>query len=287
MTKPVSRPRGRRNSRLRRLAMTALDAALLKGLVAKWSYRFGCHGTLRISNYVVELADDRRLPATLTVAFASDFHAGPSTHPDIFNRLAEELAARRPDVLLLGGDFVSLRAEYLTPLTAALSRFAPRFGAFAVLGNHDLWSDHGEITRRLNGCGIEVLVNRNVALGEPFDGVSICGIDDPWTGDTDCAKAFDKAKSIRIWLTHSPDGLLLLRGEQYSVGFAGHTHGGQVCLRDGTALIGAGGPLSRSYSRGRFEISGNGPLIVSRGVGCSTVPLRINSDPELIFCELR
>jgi hypothetical protein len=64
----------------------------------------------------------------------------------------------------------------------------------------------------------------------------------------DCAKAFDNARSIRIWLTHSPDGLL---------------------------------------PPGRFDIAGNGPPIVSRGVGCSNLPVRINSGPELILCELR
>jgi uncharacterized protein len=282
----TSAVRGRHNPRLRQIAMAALDAALLGGVVAKLTHRLGWQGNLSITNHVIELPADRPLPAPLTVAFASDFHAGPTTHAEVFFCIAEELNSRRPDVLLLGGDFVSLRAEYTTPLIAALSLYAPPLGSFAVLGNHDLWSDQQEITRRLNACGVEVLVNRNVALDRPFDCVSICGIDDPWTGNADCAKAFENAKTVRIWLTHSPDGLLQ-QDQQYSVGFAGHTHGGQICFRDGTALIGAGGPLSRSHSRGRFDIPGNGPLIVSRGVGCSNVPLRINSDPELIFCELR
>ena len=51
-------------------------------------------------------------------------------------------------------------------------------------------------------------------------------------------------------------------------------------------IISAGGPLVRRYSRGRFEIPGNGTLFVSRGVGCSTLPIRINSDPELILCTV-
>ena len=57
--------------------------------------------------------------------------------------------------------------------------------------------------------GVEVLVNRNVALAPPFDCVSICGIDDPWTGEADSANAFDGAQGHQIWLTHSPDGLRL------------------------------------------------------------------------------
>jgi hypothetical protein len=70
------------------------------------------------------------------------------------------------------------------------------------------------------------------------------------------------------------------------VAFAGHTHGGQVALPNGTPVLTAGGPLSRTYSRGRFEVAGTGPLIVSRGIGCSNLPVRINSDPELIICTL-
>ena len=251
-----------------------------------WTHRLDWQGKLSISSYVIELPAENSLPAPLTMAFVSDFHAGPATHPDVFSCIAKELTSLRPDVLLLGGDFVTLRAEYLTPVIAALSKYTAPLGSFAVLGNHDLWSDDREIMRRLNACGVEVLVNRNVPLAKPFDHVSICGIDDPWTGNADCAKAFENARPIRIWLTHSPDGLLL-QDQQYSVGFAGHTHGGQICLRNGTPLIAAGGPLSRSYSRGRFDIPGNGPLVVSRGVGCSNVPVRINSDPELVVCELR
>ena len=206
--------------------------------------------------------------------------------PRSFACLAQELIEQQPDVVLLGGDFVSLRAEYVAQLVRALSKYRPPLGSFAVLGNHDLWADDQEISRQLIACGVEVLVNRNLSLASPFDCISICGIDDPWTGEADSAATFDGAKAIRIWLTHSPDGLLLLGDQKYDLAFAGHTHGGQICLRDGTPMVGAGGPLSRSHSRGRFDVPGNGPLIVGRGVGCSILPVRINSDPELIICEL-
>ena len=277
--------RGRRNPLIRQAAMAVLDAALLQGLIAKWSYRWGWHGNLKVTTHIISLPPEMPISAPLTVAFASDFHAGPTTDPEIYARLAQELMERQPDVVLLGGDFVSLRAEYMARLVTSLSKYTPPLGSFAVLGNHDLWSDDKEISRQLIACGVEVLVNRNVSLEFPFDCVSICGIDDPWTGKADCAKAFDGAKPIRIWLTHSPEGLLLLGDQKYAVAFAGHTHGGQICLPGGTPIVGAG-PLSRSHSRGRFDIPGNGPFIVSRGVGCSNLPVRINADPELIICEL-
>ena len=267
--------------------MAALDAAALRGFVAKWSYRSGLHGKLGVTRHEVRLAVEKgRLPAPLVVAFASDFHAGPMTHPELFAGLVHELSNQQPDVLLLGGDFVSHKAECVAALTERLSECTPPLGKYAVLGNHDLWTDDQHIIRQLEGAGVQVLVNRNVPLPAPFDGVSICGIDDPWTGSADVAKAFAGAQPIRIFLTHSPDGLLLLDKERFEVGFAGHTHGGQIAFRDGTPIVDAGGPLSRTYSRGRFEIAANGTMIVSRGIGCSHVPIRINADPELVICTL-
>jgi predicted MPP superfamily phosphohydrolase len=269
------------------MMMAAFDASLLRGLVAGWSYRLGLHGKLGVTRQEIRVAAEKPLPRPLEVAFASDIHAGPSTHPAFFTTLINELTTRRPDVFLLGGDYVSCEARYVDEFTDCLSGYDPPLGKYAVLGNHDLWTDDEYISRRLTAAGVKVLVNGNVSLPAPFDGVSICGIDDPWTGSADAAKTFQDAGPIRIFLTHSPDGLLLLKDEQFDVGLAGHTHGGQIARRDGTSIVSAGGPLSSVYGRGRFEIPGHGPLIVSLGVGCSSIPVRINADPELLICTLR
>jgi len=282
----MSAGRGRHHSRLRRIALTILDAALLNGVVARWSYACGLHGKLDITEHEVQLAAGKRLPRSLLLAFASDFHAGPATHPQMFASLIEAVTQRSPDLVLLGGDYVSCNADQVDVLADTLARCSPPFGKYAVLGNHDLLTDDERIVRQLTGAGVQVLVNRNCTLPAPFDAVSICGIDDPWTGSADVEQAFHGATSVRIFLTHSPDGLLLLSGQKFDLGFAGHTHGGQVALRDGTAILDAGGPLARVYARGRFEIVDNGPLIVSRGLGCSNLPIRINSDPEVIFCRV-
>lgn len=278
--------RGRHHSGLRRLALQVLDTLLLNGLVARWSYRCGLHGRLRVSEHEVCLTAGKPLAQPLLLAFASDFHAGPATHPRLFASLIDELTRCRPDVLLLGGDYVSCQAGQIDVLARELARIDPPLGKYGVLGNHDLLTDDERIVRQLAQAGVQVLINRNCRLPVPFEDVCICGIDDPWTGSADVSQAFAGAQGVRIFLTHSPDGLLLLGGQQFDLGFAGHTHGGQVALPDGTAIVDAGGPLARRYGRGRFELESNGALFVSRGVGCSNLPIRINSDPELILCRV-
>jgi predicted MPP superfamily phosphohydrolase len=272
--------------RLRQIALAAMDVALVGGVLARWSYRCGLHGRLRVTTHELRIATEKTLPAPLVLAFASDFHAGPTTHPQMYSTLLHELTRLKPDVLLLGGDYVSSKARHVDVLPGILEKCSPPLGKYAVLGNHDLWTDHRHITQQLRSAGVDVLVNRHVSLPAPFEQVSICGIDDPWMGRVDAASTFRGAGPIRIFLSHSPDGLKLLDGEHFDVGFAGHTHGGQIAYPDGTPIVTVGGPLSRTYSRGRFDIAGNGPLIVSRGVGCSNLPIRINADPELILCTL-
>jgi predicted MPP superfamily phosphohydrolase len=273
-------------SRLRALSLAAIDLAMLRGALARLSYRLGLHGALAVVTHDIVVSSASALPRPLTIAFASDFHAGPTTHPDIFHHLADALIDCSPDVLVLGGDFVSCRARYLPRLLEPLARHRPWLGTYAILGNHDVWADADSITRQLDAAGITVLTNCSAKLAAPFEDVTLCGIDDPWVGEPDLPRAFAAAGKVRVFLLHSPDGLVLLRGQRFDLALAGHTHGGQVALPGGIPILTGGGPLSRRYSRGRFELSGNGPLIVSRGVGCSNLPIRWNSDPELTLCRL-
>jgi predicted MPP superfamily phosphohydrolase len=282
----MDRVRDQNYFRMRRLWLRMLDALLFRGVVAQWSYDLGLHGRLRISRYALTLSASQPLPAPLLFAFASDFHAGPQTHPALFASLVDEINQAHPDVVLLGGDYVSSSAHFIEVLAEKLEQLAPRFGTYGVLGNHDWWTDDAHIIRALETTGVKVLVNTNCSLPEPFGAVSICGIDDPWTGNADPVATFAGAGPIRLFLTHSPDGLLL-RPERFDIALAGHTHGGQVALPNGTQILTAGGPLSRRYGRGEFDIAGNGRLIVSLGVGCSNIPVRINSDPELVLLTLR
>jgi predicted MPP superfamily phosphohydrolase len=277
----------KRHRPIRHLTERVLNTLLMKGWVAGLSYRLGGHGTLGVARHEVVLDPARRLARPLTIAFASDFHAGPTTHPGIFDALLAALARERPDVLLLGGDYVSFDAANVRHLKDFLDAARAPLGTYAVLGNHDVWNGSAALTAALVASGAQVLVNRNMALPAPFEAISICGIDDPWTGAPSAEATFEGAGAVRIYLMHSPDGLFWLSGQRFDLGFAGHTHGGQVVRRDGTPYKLPSGPYSRQYSHGRFEIDGEGPLFVSRGVGCAGVPLRLNADPELLICTLR
>jgi hypothetical protein len=221
----------------------------------------------------------------LRIAFASDFHAGPTTHRTLLEEAARALEQARPDVVLLGGDYVLFDAKHveeLAPILARVSSSAP-LGCFAVLGNHDLWADDRRIALALGRAGFRVLVNEAAHLPAPFEHVSICGLDEPWTGAPDPRAAFAGARDVRVLLAHAPSAAGLVR-ERFDVLLCGHTHGGQIALPGGVPIV-AVGPLGRVFSSGRHEHDGRA-VIVSRGVGGSEVPFRTFAPPDVRVVEL-
>jgi len=272
---------------IRHLVERLLTAVLANGIVADLSYRLGGTGTVRVTHQIVDLGPARRLAQPLRIGFASDFHAGPTTPAAVYDDLLRCVREEAPDALLLGGDYVSFCADNVARLTTFLAGLRAPLGVYAVVGNHDIWNGRGVIEETLRAAGVQVLVNRSVALPAPFGHVSVCGIDDPWLGRPSGPDTFAGASDVRIYLMHSPDGLRHVGDERFDVGFAGHTHGGQIARPDGVPLFRPKGPFSRLYCYGRFDLPHHGPLLVSRGVGCSAMPLRVNADPELLICTLR
>ncbi len=256
------------------------------GWVVRIARALGLRPTLKVTEVNLE-ADWPSGSPSLRIGYASDFHAGPTTDPGVFELASEALRAAGLDVVLLGGDFVNFRTTELDVLLPHLERLATELPCFAVLGNHDWLADARTITTKLEGIGITVLTNRNARLPAPFDQVWICGLDDHWCGEPDADRAFREADGFRIVLMHAPSGLLDIGEHRFDLALCGHTHGGQIALPGGRPLILPHGALSRRYCRGRYDLAERRTLIVSLGVGCALMPLRVHADAEVVVCTLR
>jgi len=217
----------------------------------------------------------------LRIAFASDFHAGPATPWSLLEVAVARLADLRPDLVLFGGDFVSINAGHAHRLACLPGSVDAPFGRFAVLGNHDYWAGAPTVARSLGAAGI-----RAVSLRAPFECISLCGLDDHTSGEPDADPAFAGAQDVRLVLMHAPSGLLDVSEHRFNVAFCGHTHGGQVALPNGRPLLVGHGRLSRRYNARRYSLPGGRTLLVSRGVGCGTVPVRWNSPSSVLLCSI-
>jgi predicted MPP superfamily phosphohydrolase len=174
-------------------------------------------------------------------------------------------------------------------------------GTLAINGNHDWWADWRsqatrdrppEMQRALEDAGIEVLANkavRRVKDGKPF-----------WISGTDSIIAYfnngnfigrdnlpatlaqitDEAPVIHM--AHEPD-LFVQMPDRVSVTLSGHTHGGQIRIAGYSPWVPSA--FARRFLYGHIIEQGR-HLIVSGGLGCSTLPVRLGSPPEINLLEL-
>ena len=253
---------------------------------ARLAWRLRPSASIDVERFTVTVPALPGRAAPLRIAFASDFHAGPATAWPLLEMSVARLESLRPDLLLLGGDFVAIDPRHGERLIARLGTIPARLGCFAVLGNHDYWSGATGVVRQLEAAGITMLTNRGLRLPPPFDHVSIVGLDDHTSGSPDAEAAFAGAGPVRVVLMHAPSGLLDLGDRDFLVALCGHTHGGQIARADGRPVVVASGALSRQYNAGRFALPGDRTLLVSRGVGCGTLPIRLNAPSSVLLCEL-
>lgn len=277
----------------RSLAWNVLDRIADHVFSSPWpaaiAYRVGLQRHVAVSTHIISIPSKTLAVPSLRLAFASDFHAGPFTHESLWKSACDKLEQANPDLLLLGGDFVSVHARHLNDLARRLGEITAPLGRFAVLGNHDIWAGRSEISGTLEKHGINVITNANVRLPPPFEAFFVCGIDDHIAGNPDSETTFAGAEGYRLLLMHAPSCLLDVLGHTFHLALCGHTHGGQVSLPGGTPIFLPKGKLSRRYARGNHVLCTDSGrvLLVSLGVGCSMVPVRLFCPPEVHVITLR
>lgn len=251
------------------------------------THAIGLQGELRVEEHVFKVRRAKPNAPPLRVMYASDFHCGPTLNRKLLDHVMRAIRGARADLVLLGGDFVSFHARHLEQLIEPLSQIEAPLGKYAVLGNHDLVGDDVYIVRRLTDAGVKVLVNANVRLAPPHEDVWVCGFDDWHEGSPDPDAAFRGATGTRILLAHGPDALTVAGDRPFDIAFFGHVHGGQFLFR-GKPVISHRGEMSRKHILGGVVEAGahKAPVLISRGIGTSTLPARRGADPQVHICTI-
>jgi predicted MPP superfamily phosphohydrolase len=275
--------RGRHYGRLRRSAEAVQGSVYGAGWAARVAYSLGLQGSLHLDHRSFDVGETLGRTA-LRVAFVSDLHAGPLTDPRLLATAIRRIAEAAPDLVLLGGDYVSLHHGDVSELATLLAGLKPSLGMFGVFGNHDLWQDDVAISQTLADAGVRLLVNEEHRLPEPHAHVVLYGMDEPGTGNPLGPSTPLADRDVRIVLMHSPLGLRYLESAPFHVAFCGHTHGGQVALPSGAPIVLPRGSGDRRHAGGGlFSVSG-GQLLVSRGLGMSDLPVRVFAPSEIHIC---
>lgn len=291
-----------------RLVWTGIGACVALGGYATGIEAMGSPRTTRFRPDLPEW------PAALglKIVVLADFHAcEPWMTHDRIAAICDQANALRPDLVLLLGDFVSgmrLVTDEVDPLlwSRAIARLSAPLGVHAVLGNHDYWSDDA-VQFQLKGkpfaqlaledVGIPVYVNQAVRLEKDGVGFWLAGL-----GDQLAYSSLRAAERNAIWgiddlagtlsqvtddapvllMAHEPD-IFPEVPARVALTLSGHTHGGQVNIFGWKPVV-----PSRYGSRyaGGHVVENGRHLIVSKGLGCTGLPVRFGAWPEILEIDL-
>jgi predicted MPP superfamily phosphohydrolase len=189
----------------------------------------------------------------------------------------------KPNLIILGGDYVDFRHPSIIANVATLARTLNDAACpvVAVMGNHDYWSTvPRKVVEAFDGTKVKMLLNETIEI----DGVTIAGLDDAIQGQQRY-DFFPKGQVSRSLLAilHEPDFVKDMP-VHVSLQLSGHSHGGQVCLPFGKSLYTPFG--ARRYVAG-FYRNARAPLYVSKGVGTTGPDYRLFCPPEVSVITLR
>jgi len=243
----------------------------------------------------------RRLPDEFdgfTIAQLSDFHYEERFSAVPIRRSVDLVNNLHPDLVVFTGDFITVplvkfgsraareAAKTVFPCAEILHHIQARHGSFAVLGNHDAYSNPALVTDALRSHGIPVLKNSCVPIEQGSARFWLAGIDDALEARPDLGAAIKKIPPSEtiVLLAHEPDFAEESALTPVDLQLSGHSHGGQIWIP------GIGAPwlprLARKYPRGLYKV-GNITLYTNIGIGTIRAPIRINCIPEVTLITLR
>jgi len=228
-----------------------------------------------------------RLPKKLNgfkIIHLSDTHHSPFTSLDHIKRAVKVANRLKPDIFLLTGDYVSHHREFIPPVAAELGKLKAKHGIYACLGNHDHWTDAGLVTHLFRGEGINVLINEGFRFETKRGSFWLAGVDDYMVGKTDVPASLRGSfpDEMKLLLAHNPIIFREAARAGVDLTLSGHTHGGQIKVRDPEKRILPQRKLKAGLHRRR-----NSQIYITRGIGTVVVPMRYRCPPEISLLELR
>lgn len=295
----------------RRRALKLLAAGLLSTLSVGLYPLVEVFGRPRVTRHA--LTPRNWTPGlTLRIAILSDIHAcEPWMNPERIESICADAQTLGADLILLLGDYVRAvgRSADDVPVALwakALAGLSAPLGVHAILGNHDYGHDdrfqRGEVSvpealTALLSVGIPTYRNQAIRLekdGMPF---WLAGLDDQlalWPGrrygrtvfagvdDLDATLSQVTDDAPVLLMAHEPD-IFAQVPDRVSLTLCGHTHGGQISIFGWRPWAASRG--SRRHPAGYYNVEGR-ELLVSRGLGCSMVPVRVGNWPEIVLLQL-
>lgn len=227
------------------------------------------------------------------IAQISDLHNAQFGNENaMLIRLLKEAS---PDIIVITGDIVDSTHTDMDTAIAFVRNIVKIAPCYYVTGNHEAWlgSDYNELENALIDEGVIVLHDEAVTLEKEGQAIQMIGVDDPDFSYIAADKIISAklehiniTQEFTIMLSHRPELFDSYVENEIDLVLSGHAHGGQVRIPLIGGLIAPNQGLFPKYDAGVYS-EGNTTMVVSRGIGNSVIPIRINNRPEIVLIELQ
>lgn len=251
--------------------------------------------TLQTTTYQIS---NEKIPAEFhgfRIAQVSDLHNAQFGEKN--GDLIALLAQSDPDIIVFTGDQLDARncdIDLVYDFMGQALQIAP---CYLVSGNHEgsipgVWLFH----KQLENLGVTVLNDEVTELSYHGAVIDLIGLQDPTMNGRYYSHGAKDALEMTLqeldWnrerysilLAHRPEYLYVYERNDIDLALCGHNHGGQIRI-NGRGLIGPGKELFPEYDSGVYTLK-DASMVLSRGLGNSIFPWRVNNPPELVIVEL-
>lgn len=232
-----------------------------------------------------------------TIAQVSDLHNKSFGKDQKY--ILSKLKDVTPDMIIITGDIID-RRKYDLDIALAFVKGATKIApVYYVTGNHEAWSDDFQITKTwLIEYGVIFMDDAEATLTRGGSSIKILGVSDPDFLTSEYAEGNDvtlmtkqlanwsQDESFKILLTHRPELFDLYSENNMDLIFAGHAHGGQIRVPFVGGVVAPDQGWLPEYTSGSY-VQGDSTMYVSRGLGNSLFPIRINDRPEIVVVQLK
>ena len=252
---------------------------------------------LELNTYTVTSA---RLPECFDgyrIAHVSDLHNAEMGEDN--EKLLTMLREADPDMIAITGDLIDSRntnVEIALQFAQEAMKIAP---CYYLSGNHEARvNEYEELKTGLISAGVIILEDTQTEISIEEQTITLIGVNDPsfqtdyLFGDSETVinskltELHTDGEVFTILLSHRPELFDTYAEHDLDLVLSGHAHGGQFRLPFIGGVVAPNQGLFPEYDAGIYT-DGNTNMLVSRGVGNSILPFRINNRPEVILIELQ
>ena len=202
------------------------------------------------------------------------------------------------DIIAITGDMIDSRNTDIDVAISFAQKAVNIAPVYYVNGNHEsrVLGEYEKLKQGLTDAGVTILENSSADITIGDEAITLIGINDPTfrmelvddTMEQNIAHQLEDMipdnDNYKVLLAHRPEYFDVYAGNVDLV-LSGHAHGGQFRIPFIGGLVAPGQGFFPEYYEGS-HIKENTEMIVSRGIGNSIIPFRINNKPEIIVVEL-